>query len=52
MSELGERNNFSMPNSEFEISPGNTYTPDFSIAQSKSSNAAENNTEKGSVNEF
>ena len=50
-SELGESNDFSMHNSESEISSGEADTPDFSFAQSNSSNAAVNKTETYSVNE-
>ena len=42
-SELGESNNFSVPNSESEVSPGNT---GFSTAQSNNCNVAEIKAEK------
>ena len=41
-----------MLNFESEISPGYTDTPEFSIAQFRSSNATEKKTQKYSVNEF
>ena len=50
-SELSESNDFIMPNSESEISPGKADAPDFSSAQSNSSNPAVNKTEKCSKNE-
>ena len=50
-SEFGKSSDFSVPNSECEISSGKADTPDFSFAHSNSFNATVNNTEKYSLNQ-